>query len=162
MTHAGLHGSVVDVPGLRVGRATSEQLPQIVALLTDDPLGRDREVATLGAYAEAFAAIDADPAHLLAVLLDESDAVVGTMQLSFIPGLSRGGALRAQIESFRVSSELRGSGVGRAFFGWALDEARHRGAALVQLTSDLQRVDAIRFYESLGFVHSHAGMKLVL
>ncbi|NNG39687.1 GNAT family N-acetyltransferase [Flexivirga sp. ID2601S] len=149
-------------PGLRVAEATREQVPAIVELLTDDPIGSTRESSDLAAYENAFAAVDADPAHELLVLLDEHDAVVGTLQLSFLPGLARGGALRAHIEAVRVARSLRGRGAGRAFFGYAMGRARDRGAALVELTSDLRRPDAIRFYESLGFTHSHAGMKLPL
>ncbi|WP_265444293.1 GNAT family N-acetyltransferase [Flexivirga meconopsidis] len=149
-------------PGLRVAEATREQVPAIVALLADDPIGSTRESSDLAAYEKAFAAVDSDPAHELLVLLDEQDTVVGTLQLSFLPGLARGGALRAHIEAVRVAKSLRGRGTGRAFFGYAIAHARERGAALVELTSDLRRPDAIRFYEALGFSHSHAGMKLPL
>lgn len=88
--------------------------------------------------------------------------VVGTMQLSFIPGLSRRGALRAQIEAVRVRGDYRGQGLGRAMFDWAIGEARRRGCALVQLTTDKTRTDAHRFYDGLGFVASHEGLKLEL
>ncbi|MBB2892456.1 GNAT family N-acetyltransferase [Flexivirga oryzae] len=150
------------VPGIRVAEATADQVPQIVALLADDLLGREREAGAAARYDEAFAAIDADPSEHLLVLLDTDDAVVGTLQLGFVRSLSRGGALRAQIEAVRVSAALRGRGVGRAFFQWVIGVARGEGAVLLQLTSDLQRAGAIHFYESLGFVHSHAGLKMPL
>ncbi|WP_411741002.1 GNAT family N-acetyltransferase [Renibacterium salmoninarum] len=86
---------------------------------------------------------------------------MATFQLSFIPGMSRGGALRAQIESVRVAESLRGSGVGSLMIQWAIEEAKCRGCAIVQLSTDKSRVDAHRFYEKLGFVASHEGMKLV-
>ena len=159
-------------PGIRVAAATVEQVPQIVALLADDVLGREREAGAvsreageagaLAGYDAAFTAIDADPGEYLLVLFDESGTVVGTAQLGFVRSLSRGGALRAQIEAVRIAAALRGRGVGRAFFGFLIEAARAEGAVLVQLTSDLQRADAIRFYASLGFVHSHAGLKLPL
>ncbi len=88
--------------------------------------------------------------------------MVGTLQLSFIPGLSRRGALRAQIEAVRVRADQRRSGLGTAMVGWAVDEARRRGCGLVQLTTDRSRQDAHRFYERLGFIASHAGLKLAL
>ncbi|MFC6706234.1 GNAT family N-acetyltransferase [Flexivirga alba] len=155
-------GPLPGVPGVRVAEATTEQVPAIVALLANDILGRDRESGVTDVYDEAFAALDADPTEHLLVLLDEQEAVVGTLQLGFVRSLSRGGALRAQIEAVRVSEALRGQGVGRAFFTFVIDLARREGAVLVQLTSDLQREGAIHFYESLGFVHSHAGLKLSL
>jgi GNAT superfamily N-acetyltransferase len=143
-------------------RATLRDLASIVELLADDALGAARESAgDLRPYRRAFEAIDADPAHLL--LVAEADgAVVATMQLSLLPGLARRGALRAQLEAVRVHAGHRGTGLGREMIGWAIDEARRRGCALVQLTSDKQRPDAHRFYARLGFVASHEGMKLVL
>ncbi len=140
-------------------RAAAGDVPAIVALLTDDPLGAGRESADPAPYAAAFAAVAADPAHLL-VVADDGGSVVGTLQLSFLPGLSRGGALRAQVEGVRVAAAARGRGLGEAMLRWCADEARRRGAALVQLTTDVRRPDARRFYERLGYVASHVGMKL--
>ncbi len=142
-------------------RATAGDVPAIVALLTDDPLGAAREGSGLPPYEAAFAAVDADPAHLL-VVADDGGTVVGTLQLSFLPGLSRGGALRAQVEGVRVAAAARGRGLGEAMLRWCADEARRRGAALLQLTTDTRRPDAHRFYERLGYVPSHVGMKLEL
>jgi GNAT superfamily N-acetyltransferase len=89
-------------------------------------------------------------------------AVVGTLQLTVIPGLARRGALRGQVEAVRVRSDQRGTGLGTRLMDWAIEESRRRGCALVQLTSDSSRVDAHRFYEGLGFVASHQGFKLAL
>jgi GNAT superfamily N-acetyltransferase len=105
---------------------------------------------------------DADPAQLLVVVTDVADMVVGTLQLSFIPGVARRGALRAQIEAVRVAARLRGRGVGAAMLGWAIKEAKRRNCALVQLTSDKRRSQAHRLYGRLGFVASHDGFKLGL
>jgi GNAT superfamily N-acetyltransferase len=143
-------------------RATPGDLPVIVALLAADQLGATRDSADdLGPYLQAFEAIDRDPAHLL--LVAETDGqVVATLQLSFLPGLARRGAWRAQIEAVRVDAAQRGTGLGRAMVRWAIEEAGRRGCALVQLTSDKQRTDAHRFYAGLGFVASHEGFKLAL
>jgi GNAT superfamily N-acetyltransferase len=154
-----------DQAGVRLRPARSGDVPAIVALLAADQLGSRRDgvhdQADLDAYQQAFRAIDADPAHLLLVA-EAGGEVVGTMQLSFLPGLARRGALRAQIEAVRVAAGTRGSGLGGAMMRWAIDQARERGCALVQLTSDKARPDAHRFYERLGFVASHEGMKLTL
>lgn len=146
-------------------RAELDDLPAVVELLAADPLGSTRE-GSVGEedaepYRRAFQAIDADPAQLL-VVVKRGDEIVGTLQLSFIPGLARRGALRAQIEAVRVHEQYRGQGLGAALFEWAIDEARRRGCALVQLTTDKTRGDAHRFYERLGFVASHEGLKLPL
>jgi GNAT superfamily N-acetyltransferase len=143
-------------------RAVPDDLAEVVALLAADQLGVHREAANdLQPYRAAFDAITADPAHLLVVAV-EAGRVVGTMQLSFIPGLARRGAWRAQIEAVRVHEDVRNRGVGARMIGWAIEESRRRGCALVQLTTDKRRTDARRFYERLGFVASHEGMKLAL
>ena len=151
------------VAGATIRRAVAEDLPAVVALLADDVLGAGREGGgqDLDPYARAFAAVDADPAHLLVVVVAQ-DEIVGTLQLSFLPGLSRRGVLRAQIEGVRVRADHRGGGLGEAMLRWAVAEARRRHCGLVQLTTDLARTDAHRFYERLGFVASHAGYKLAL
>ncbi|WOH20827.1 GNAT family N-acetyltransferase [Paenarthrobacter sp. GOM3] len=150
-------------PGIfSLRRAQKGDLPRILALLADDQLGAARESADdLAPYELAFEAIDADPSHLLVVGELNGD-VVATFQLSFIPGLSRRGSWRAQVEAVRVSGVLRGQGVGALMIEWAIGQARERGCSLVQLTTDKSRVDAHRFYERLGFVASHEGMKLAL
>jgi ribosomal protein S18 acetylase RimI-like enzyme len=153
---------------LQFRRAVAEDLAAIVALLADDGLGRGREdsrVPINPRYLEAFVVIDADPNQLLVVAVDGTGAggaVIGYLQLTFIPGLSRIGQWRGQIESVRVAAARRGQGVGRAMLAWAIDRCRMRGCGLVQLTTDKSRSDARRFYESLGFIASHEGMKLAL
>jgi ribosomal protein S18 acetylase RimI-like enzyme len=144
-------------------RATAADLPALVALLADDPLGARREAddGDLTPYRRAFDLVDADPAHVLLVAV-EGDDVVGTLQLSVLPGLARRGASRGQIEAVRVAAGARGRGLGAAMIGWAVDESRRRGCGLVQLTTDKSRTAARRFYERLGFVASHEGMKLAL
>ena len=145
-----------------IRRAVEADLPTIVALLSDDDIGSGREAPDeLGPYREAFESIDADPSEFLAVA-ERDGQIVGTLQLSVIPGLSRQGTLRGQIEAVRVSSAARGSGLGERLMRWAIDQARDRGCTLVQLTSDKRRPDAHRFYDRLGFQPTHEGYKLPL
>jgi GNAT superfamily N-acetyltransferase len=140
--------------------ATKDDVPAIVALLADDAIGAGRE-GDVDAYWAAFADIEADPRNHL-IVADLDGEVVGTLQLTFIPGLSRMGTERAQIEAVRVGGAHRGRGLGHQMIEWAIGEARRRGCGLVQLTSDKRRGDAIRFYESLGFTATHEGMKFPL
>lgn len=145
-------------------RAAAADLPPIVALLADDGLGRGREDANLPLaqpYLDAFAAIEADSNQLLSVA-DDSGTVAATLMLTFIPGISRKGAWRGQIEAVRVAASHRGSGLGHRYFEWAIARCRERGCSLVQLTSDKTRADAHRFYDALGFTASHEGYKLAL
>jgi GNAT superfamily N-acetyltransferase len=144
--------------------AEERDLPAVVALYADDDLGatRERPGEPLAAeYRRAFAAITEDPRTRL-VVAEAGGDVVGTLQLTFLPHLVRRGGERAQVEAVRVASSQRGGGLGRELLGWAVDQARDRGCVLVQLTTDVSRSDARRFYESLGFTASHLGMKLDL
>jgi len=142
--------------------ATRDDVPAIVAMLADDPLGAAREdVTDVQAYDTAYDRVDADPAQHL-VVADRDGTVVGTLQLSVIPGLSRRGATRSVLEGVRVVRGERGTGLGTELVTWAVEESRRLGCSLVQLTSDASRTDARRFYERLGFVASHVGFKLQL
>lgn len=153
---------MADVPAFRA--ATREDLPQIVRLLADDPLGAKREKLAdplPASYLEAFAAIGADANNEL-VVVDVDGEVAGVLQLTFIPGLTYRGGWRAQIEGVRIAPRFRSGGLGRRLLEWAIARAKERGCHLCQLTTDKARPDAIRFYESLGFKASHEGMKLPL
>ncbi len=150
--------------GVAFRRARADDLPAIVDLLADDPIGRGRESAgpqLHPCYAAAYAAIERDRNQMLAVA-EHNGRIVGCLQLSFIPGIARRGLWRGQIEGVRVASDQRGSGIGRAMLLWAIAECRKRGCGLVQLTSDERRSDAQRFYEALGFRATHRGYKLEL
>lgn len=145
-------------------RATTEDLPEIVALLAADQLGATREDASLPLaddYTRAFTAISDDPNQCLAVGAKDG-AIIATLHLTFIPGLSRRGSWRGQIEAVRVAEAYRGASIGEAFFDWAIEQCRARGCSLVQLTTDKSRDDAHRFYARRGFQPSHVGYKLKL
>ena len=145
-------------------RATPADLPSIVAMLADDELGKLRENLSQPlnpGYLEAFKAIDADPHHRLLVA-EDAGRIVGTMQLTFLPGLPSRGAWRGLIEAVRIAGDRRGQGLGALMITHAIAECRAKGCAMVQLTTNKQRLDAHRFYERLGFVATHEGYKLAL
>ncbi|MFI0164561.1 GNAT family N-acetyltransferase [Streptomyces sp. NPDC017095] len=147
---------------LEIRAATADDLPAIVEMLADDPLGAQRESpGDLSPYRTALERLDADPNQHLVVAVREG-RVIGTLQLTVIPGLSHQGASRALIEAVRIHADERGSGLGSRMIGWAVDTARGLGCRMVQLTSDKTRTDAHRFYERLGFTASHEGFKLRL
>lgn len=147
---------------LTVRRACADDVTAIVALIAADQLGASREAPDDPAsYLAAFEAIDTDPNQYLAVAELDGE-LVGTLQLTFLPGLSHRGAWRAQIEAVRIAESRRGAGLGSALIAWALDSARERGCRMVQLTSNASRADAHRFYTRLGFTPSHVGFKLAL
>jgi len=153
--------------------AEEADLPVLIALLADDPLGKTRETPSgttentvpSPAYSAAFRAIAADPNNQLIVAVaagEKQPAVVGVLQLTFIPSLTYSGGMRAQIEGVRVHKNWRSSGVGRDLLAHTIGVAKAKGCVLAQLTTDKARTDALRFYEGLGFTSSHWGLKLRL
>ncbi|MFI0270873.1 GNAT family N-acetyltransferase [Streptomyces luteogriseus] len=147
---------------LVIRAAVADDVPAIVGMLADDPLGAQRESPDdLAPYLAALERLSADPNQRLVVAVRDG-RVAGTLQLTIIPGLSRRGATRAIVEGVRIHAEERGSGLGTELIEWAIEESRVQGCRLVQLTSDKTRADAHRFYERLGFTASHTGFKLQL
>ncbi len=149
---------------LALREATQADLPTVIELLIDDKLGRLREDSSLPldpGYLAAFDAIARDPNQYLFVA-EQDGRVVGTFQLSFLPGLSYKGAWRGQIEAVRIAADLRGGGLGAQMVEWAIARCRARGCRIVQLSSNATRTRAHGFYARLGFVGSHLGMKLTL
>lgn len=152
------HGDVVLRPARR------HEVAAIVALLADDPLAARRErleTPLPAAYLQAFDGIDGDDREELVVAV-AGEEVVGVLQLSLLPSLTRVGGWRAQVEGVRVAATRRGDGIGRLLLEWAIKRARARGCVLLQLSTDRDRREALRFYQSLGFVASHHGLKLPL
>ena len=144
--------------------ATQDDLPHLVSLLASDDLGSKREDTSSplnSAYISAFDAIDSDPNNELLVV-ELENMLVGMLQLTFIPNLSHTGSWRCLIEGVRIHEDFRGKGFGEQMFAHAIELAKSKGCNMVQLTSDKSRVDAIRFYEKLGFCASHEGFKLLL
>ena len=142
--------------------AVRSDLRELVLMLADDHLGATREDTSEPlneAYVQAFEAIEKDPNNELVVVESSGDLVV-MLQLTYIPYVNRTGAWRCIIEGVRIQSAFRGQGLGHRFFEWAIAKAKERGCRIVQLTSDKQRPDAIRFYQQLGFQASHEGLKL--
>lgn len=144
--------------------ATIEDLDRIVSMLADDPLGNQREryeSPLPQSYIAAFKAIESDPNNEL-IVATLKEEVIGVLQITFTPYITYQGGWRAIIEGVRTSASVRGSGIGSEMIRFAIDLAKERGCHLVQLTTDKKRPDAIRFYEQLGFIASHEGMKLKL
>lgn len=152
-------------PSLSFRPARAEDVPAIVHMLANDSLGAGRECLSEPlpeSYFAAFAEIDRDRNNALIVAADAQDQAVAVLQLTFIPYLTFQGSWRALIEGVRVHPSVRGRGVGRQLLQRAIAQARERGCRMVQLTTDKRRPDALRFYQDLGFVASHEGLKLLL
>jgi ribosomal protein S18 acetylase RimI-like enzyme len=145
--------------------ATLSDLPEIVRMLAEDPLGAKREHYSsplLPAYTQAFQSIESDPNNEIVLAVNQNEELLGFLQLTYIPNLTYQGRWRALIEGVRVHAEQRSRGIGQALIEYAIERARNRGCLMVQLTSDKSRADALRFYTSLGFNATHEGFKLML
>ncbi len=148
---------------LRFRKAERKDVSHIVQMLASDKLGKLREdfqEPLPNSYYSAFENIDRDSNQELMVVEDKNNEVIGTLQLSFIPYLTYKGGVRAQIEAVRIRADQRGTGIGSRLFEWAIARAQERGVHVLQLTTDKKRPEAFHFYEKLGFVASHEGMKL--
>lgn len=148
---------------LKFRRAEAHDLPEIIRLLADDALGQNREdyqIPLPEAYLSAFENICADSSQELVAVTNKAGDLVGTMQLSYIQYLTYQGGVRAQIEAVRIRREDRGKGFGKLMFEWAIKRSKQKGAHVVHLTTDKKRPEALKFYESLGFMPTHEGMKL--
>ncbi len=144
--------------------AEEKDLDRIVEMLADDLLGSQRERNVLPlpqSYLDAFKAIASDPNNEIIVAC-EGNEVIGVQQITFTPYITHQGGWRATIEGVRTSARVRGKGIGTEMIRWAINRAEERGCHLVQLTTDKQRPDALRFYEKLGFTATHEGLKLKL
>ncbi|MGE8204719.1 GNAT family N-acetyltransferase [Heyndrickxia sp. NPDC080065] len=144
--------------------ATEQDLDRIVEMLADDALGSKREryeQPLPNSYKKAFQAITSDPNNELVVACYENE-IIGVQQITFTPYITHQGGWRATIEGVRTASTERGKGIGTELIRWAIQRAKERGCHLVQLTTDKQRRDALRFYERLGFKATHEGLKMRL
>jgi ribosomal protein S18 acetylase RimI-like enzyme len=151
-------------PSVNFRDAEMADLPQIIAMLADDALAREREAntaAVLQSHTSAFSAIDGDPNHEL-IVGTMGDDVIAVLQLSYLPGLTYSGGWRAQIEGVRVARTHHSKGIGKQLIQHAIERARSKQCVLVQLTTDQRRDRALLFYAKLGFEPSHIGMKLRL
>jgi GNAT superfamily N-acetyltransferase len=144
--------------------AAQADLPFLVHLIANDDVSGtspDWDEVDAPHYHAAFAAIAADPNQELFIAELDGEPV-GTFQLTCIPGIMRKGMWRGLIESVHIVPGQRSKGLGSEMMRWAAERARERGCGMVQLTSNKQRVDAHRFYRTLGFDQSHEGFKLML
>ena len=152
------------MPDLIFRRATEADVAMIIGLLADDILGASREATGAESYPQylnAFRVIDADATQFLLVV-DDGTKIVGTLQLTFIPGLAHRALKRGQIEAVRVANNRRGEKIGEAMLNWAIEKCRREQCGIVQLTTDKTRTEAHRFYDKLGFQPSHIGFKMKL
>ncbi|WP_313777835.1 GNAT family N-acetyltransferase [Flagellimonas meishanensis] len=150
---------------MKIRRAQKDDVPAIVEMLAHDKLGKLREdyrTPLPDTYLKAFDNISRDPNQELVVIENEQNQVIGTLQLSFIQYLTYQGGIRAQIEAVRIHEDYRGKRIGKKLFQWAIEKSKQKGAHVVQLTTDKKRPEALSFYQSLGFVDSHEGLKLHL
>ncbi len=146
---------------MKIRLARREDVPAIVALLADDPLGAARESDDMAPYLSAFDEIASNPMHQLLVA-EEGERIIATLHLTVLAGLSHAGARHALVEAVRVAADLRSSGIGAQLMQAAEDRARAAGCRMIQLTSDRSRVRAHHFYERLGYQQTHVGMKKLL
>lgn len=147
-------------------KATKIDVPEIVKILAEDKLGKLREnyqEPLPQNYYNAFETINSDKnQELMVVFSEDNSSIIATFQLTIIPYLSYNGRSRALLENVMVQKNHQGKGIGKQIIDWCILKAKEKNAHVLQLTSDKQRPQAIKFYEKFGFKASHEGMKLHL
>lgn len=141
--------------------ARRSDLPALVALLSDDPLGQMREGPDPEPYLAAFDRLAANPMHQI-IVAEVDGRIVATCQLTILHGLSRQGMTRALVEAVRTLAEMRGQGIGAALMAEVERRALAAGAGMLQLTTDRSRSRAHAFYDRLGYEATHVGYKKTL
>ena len=152
------------IENLEFRPATKADLPKIVQMLAEDPLGARREryaVPLPEEYTVAFDKITNDENNEVIVAYDGSE-IMGFFQITYIPYLTYMGRCRALVEGVRVNKQYRAQGIGKALIQHSIELAKQKNCHLIQLTTDKTRPGAISFYKSMGFIDSHEGMKLHL
>lgn len=150
---------------MKLRKAKREELFQLIEMYFDDVLGQTRETISIpldDSYIKAFEIIDSDPNQDLLVLVDKNDLILGTIQITYIQYLNRHGSKRAVFESVRIHKSHRGKGLGETMFNLAIQRVKDNNVSVIQLTSDKQRTDALRFYKKIGFSATHEGFKMTL
>jgi N-acetylglutamate synthase-like GNAT family acetyltransferase len=145
-------------------KATEADLEMIISLLLQDEHGIKRENNTkplASRYFDIFEKIDKDLNQYLMVV-ESNQEIIATCHLSMMPSLTFVGTMRMQIEAVRVHDQYRGQGVGESMIRQAIKYGQKNGADIIQLTSNRVRSRAIKFYEKIGFISTHVGMKLIL
>ena len=156
-----------DASEIRMREALRADVPRVAELIMHGASVQKRTRGEIAAeaqdpvYLEAFDVIAANPYNTLFVAELEGE-VIGTYQITILPGMAERGRIRAKIESVHVAPECRGRGIGAIMMRHAIAFATEKGVGLVELTSHKARPDAHRFYSGLGFVQSHEGFKMAL
>jgi GNAT superfamily N-acetyltransferase len=149
---------------LIIRTARQEDVPALVAIYAADEIGGHGDTADESAqpdYLAAFRDIEASPTETLYVAELEGE-IVGTFQTAILTKLIGRGAKSMVIEAVQTRPDMRGRGIGAVMINYCLEEARRSGLTAVQLTSNMARLDAHRFYERLGFEKRHFGFRMKL
>ena len=129
--------------------ATEIDLPAILRLYAQ--LGQDDgTVLGLDEAAGILNRLRSYPDYRIHVALTNG-IIVGTFALLVMDNLAHRGARSAILEDVVVEEGMRGQGVGRKMMAYAGDLCREKGCYKMALNSNRHRVEAHRFYESLGY-----------
>lgn len=157
----------INLNDIKIRLANIDDLPEIINLLIQDELGKNREIIPLKygeverCYIESYNKINKDPNHKL-IVMEYNGEIIGTLQFIIIPTIVLQGAIRAEVEGVRIKSKYRNLELGKFLFAWVKETAINNNCTIIQLTTNKTRKAAQRFYKSLGFMASHYGMKLIL
>ncbi len=148
-------------PGVSIRLAVPSDAGRLAELLAGGALTAREEPASPAPYADALTEIVATPGN--DVLVAELDGrIVGMCQVLFFRHIQHRGGRCAEVESVHVDAGMRSTGIGTALMADVVERARAAGCYRVQLTSNVARPAAHRWYERIGFTGTHTGFKRYL
>ncbi|NTJ42142.1 GNAT family N-acetyltransferase [Agrobacterium larrymoorei] len=149
---------------LAIREARELDLPALIAMFAADDVGGHGDTTSdeaLPDYLAAFRAMGMSPNETLYVAELDGE-VVGTFQTAVLTKLVGRGAVSMVIEAVQTREDMRGRGIGAMMIRHCIEQAKSKGFDAIQLTSNIARLDAHRFYERLGFEKRHLGFRMKL
>lgn len=134
---------------LKIRRATPRDMPAILSLYAQPDMDDDKVLSRKAAH-RIFARMNSYPSYRLYVAA-AGKQTVGTFALLIMDNLAHLGAPSGIVEDVVVRTDWQGRGIGKQMMEFAMRRCRERRCYKLALSSNLKRIAAHRFYESLGF-----------
>lgn len=132
-----------------IREASMDDLPDILDLYRQFDMDNGNTLE-LNKAAAIFKKMKSYPDYKIYVAEDEN-VIVGTFALAIMDNIAHLGSPSGLVEDVVVSAKMQGKGIGKKMMETAMDLCRSKGCYKLALSSNLKRVNAHRFYESIGF-----------
>lgn len=134
---------------LEIRRATAADIPSVLKLYAQLDLDNGAILSNTEAI-EIFKKFQIYPNYSL-YIASIGDRIAGTFELLIMDNLAHKGTPSGIVEDVVVDMNYRSKGIGRKMMEFAIDTCKKNGCYKLTLSSSLQRENAHKFYEDLGF-----------